>query len=297
MSRTTEDLPERLGLLRDTAAVECLTRGVLSGHEDPPLVALVRASEPIGYAGSRADTLPLRELFDNAMRLHDEVNRTRADAWLAPRLHATLRLTRAEAADSGLWNFIALIVAPDYVVWRHLPKKGAEKRVSVNPVRFCGLHYRQAIARLWWAAELFRDGEDYSPAVTFCRNQDALNTILSLDVIDHRPTARAVTRLMEQGTVTVGREVNALSTAINSAGSTLLYDVLAPDEPADADALRAWIEEGDMAPPVSDERLPHGPDDGAVPQDATDFLVKQFEELFENAPVRGRAPSDDRSEE
>lgn len=37
--------------------------------------------------------------------------RTRADAWLAPRLHATLRLTRQEAADRRLWNHLALAVA------------------------------------------------------------------------------------------------------------------------------------------------------------------------------------------
>jgi len=293
MRRDIDDLPERLGLLRDVAATKNLTRGVLTGQENPPLVALVRSSEAIEKTGSRWNTRPLRALFDDAMRLHTEQDRTHADAWLAPRLHATLRLTRAEAAENGLWNFISLVVAPDYVVWRHLPRSKGNSRAAVTADRFCGPHYKQAFARLWWAAELFRDGENYQPAVTACRNQDVLNTMLRLDVMDHRPTARAVIRLIEQETVTTGREVNALATVINTAGSTLMYDVLAPDEGPDVDALRHWIDEGDMAPPVPRDSLPDGPDDGDVPRRSVDTLVEQFEKLFADAPVRGRESSGD----
>ncbi|PJE99175.1 hypothetical protein CUT44_06210 [Streptomyces carminius] len=295
MSRDIDDLPERLGLLRDAVATKNLTRSVLTGQEAPPPVALVRSSEPVDKPGSRWSTRPLRELFDDAMRLHSD-DRTHADAWLAPRLHATLRLTRAEAAESALWNFIALVVAPDYVVWRHLPRSRGDKKAAVTADRFCGPHYKQAFARLWWAAELFRDGEDYRPAVTACRNQDVLNTVLRLDVIDHRPTARAVTRLIEQGAVTTGREVNALATVINAAGSTLMYDVLAPDEGPDVEALRYWISEGDMAPPVSPESLPDGPDDGEIPRDSVGVLVEQFEKLFAGAPVRGKESINEESE-
>lgn len=296
MSRHIDDLPERLGLLRDTMAVKHLTRGVLTGQEEPPLVALVRSSEEIRGTGSRWSTRPLRELVEDAARLHDDKVHTHADAWLAPRLHATLRLTRAEAADSNLWNFIALVVAPDYVVWRHLSMGKKEKRPTVAVDRFCGPHYKQAFARLWWAAELFRDGDDYRPAVAACRNQDVLNTVLRLDVIDHRPTARAVIRLVEEGTVTTGREVNALATAINVAGSTLMYDVLAPDEPTDPEALRCWMDEGDLAPPVPRDSLPDGPEDGEVPRGSVDILVKQFEELFSEAPVRGRKNSEEKND-
>ncbi|MGY1455540.1 DUF6339 family protein [Streptomyces sp. SS8] len=287
MSRDIDDLPERLGLLRDALATKNLTRGVLTGQEDPPLVALSRASEPIDKPGSQWGTRPLRELLEDAMRLHAD-DRTHADAWLAPRLHATLRLTRAEAAETALWNFVALVVAPDYVVWRHLPRSKGDRKAAVTADRFCGPHYKQSFARLWWAAELFRDGEDYRPVVTACRNQDVLNTVLRLDVIDHRPTARAMTRLIEQGIVTTGREVNALATAVNAAGSTLMYDVLAPDDGPDTDALRYWVSEGDMAPPVSRDSLPDGPDDGEIPRDSVATLVEQFEKLFVEAPVRGK---------
>lgn len=288
MSRNIEDLPEQLGRLGDGTAAKNLSRGVLAGQEVPPLVALVRSSNPVEEAASRWKVRPLRELVDDTVRLLAESDRTRADAWLAPRLHSTLRLTRAEAADSALWNFVALVVAPDYVLWRHLSKGTATKGPAVTADRFCGPHYKQAFARLWWAAELFRDGTDYRPVVTACRNQDILNTVLRLDVIDHRPTARAVTRLLEERTVRTGREVNALATAVNTAGSTLMYDVLAPDEGPDAEALRHWIDECDLAPPVPREALPDGPDDGEVPHGAVDRMVKQLETLFAEAPVRGR---------
>ncbi|MGW1886545.1 DUF6339 family protein [Streptomyces sp. NPDC001970] len=289
MGRDINYLPERLGLLRDAIAAKNLTRSVLTGQENPPLVALIQAAETITANGSRWNTRPLRELFEDARLHHEEAGRTQADSWLAPRLHSTLRLTRSEAADPALWNFLAMVVGPDYVIWRHLPKKGKDgKRPAVTADRFCGPHYKHAFARLWWAAELFRDGEDYSPVVTACRNQDVLNTVLRLDVIDHRPTARAITRLLEEGIVRTGRDVNALATVVNTAGGTLMYDVLAPDEGSDADAFRYWVNEGDMAPPVHGDSLPDGPGDGAVPRGSVDTMVRQFEKLFAEAPVRGK---------
>ncbi|SFD62654.1 DUF6339 family protein [Streptomyces aidingensis] len=289
MTRHIDDLPERIGLLRDAAAARLVARGVLTGQEEPPLVAAIRAAEPIEDDRSRWDVRPIRELLDEAMRRHPREERAQADAWLAPRLHATLRITRAEAADTGVWNFLALVVGPDYLVWRHLPTRTKDGETpAVTADRFRGLHYKQGFARLWWAAELFRDADDYRPAVVACRNQDVLNTVLRLDIIDHRPTARAVTRLLEQGTVTIGREVNALATAINTAASTLMYDVMAPDDGPDADGLRQWIDDCDLAPPASLDTLPDGPDDGPIPSGSVDTLVKQFEKLFAEAPVRGR---------
>ncbi|MFI8997909.1 DUF6339 family protein [Streptomyces sp. NPDC053542] len=227
----------------------------------------------------------MRQLIDEAMRRFAD-QRTAADGWLAPRLHATLRLTRAEAADSRLWNHLALLVAPDYVVWRH---KGTE---TVSTARFSGAHYTQTFSRLWWAAELFRDGADYRPVETACRVQDVLNTTLRLDVIDHRPTALAIVqivdRLIASATPRPGDHVNALSSAVNTAGSTLVYDVLAPDPGGDGEALLEWIAEAQDAPAVPWERVPDGPDDGRVSSRSVDVLVTLFEKLLAEAPRRQR---------
>jgi hypothetical protein len=107
-------------------------------------------------------------------------------------------------------------------------------------------------------------------------------------LIDHRPTAQALVRLLKSGQVTTGREIFGLSVAINAAGATLLYDVLARDEPRDPARLRDWIAEAGSAPPVGRHELPQGPDDEPVPEKSVTALTDYFAELFETAPVRGR---------
>ncbi|MEU2437650.1 DUF6339 family protein [Streptomyces rubradiris] len=279
------DIPQVLGLLPDAAVAKYLSRGIQSGQENPPQVALRKASTSLSDTEVRWRTAPIRELVEQAMARFGD-NRSSADGWLAPRLHATLRMTRSEAGDGGLWNHLAMLVAPDYVVWRHKQADIAQSS------RFCGPHYTQCFSRLWWAAELFRDGPDYRPVETACAVQDVLNTTLRLDVIDHRPTAQALLRVFERlfssGTPRPGDHVNALSSAVNAAGSTLAYDILAPDVPRLADELHDWIAESEEAPPVQWERLPEGPHDGRVPPDSVDALVPLFDKLLSEAPVRRR---------
>ena len=278
--------PERLALLPDEAAARFLTTSVLQEREPLPVAAIDQACTPLPDE-LRWAAEPIRELVDEAMKRFDET-RTEADAWLAPRLHATLRMTRGEAADSRRWNHLALRVASDYVFWRHMPKPNEKRTIpTVNRSRFSGPFYSQAFARLWWAAELFRDGYDYEPVVLACGKQDILNTALRLEVILHRPTAQAMLRLLADGTVSTGREVNALAQAVNAAGTTLFFEAIAPDAEPDPDAYLAWIDELDTAL-VPLDGMPEGPDDGRTPFGVVDILVPIFERLFAEAPVRGK---------
>ncbi|MET9554986.1 DUF6339 family protein [Streptomyces sp. NPDC006645] len=292
MTDKPEPLPDRLALLSDINAVKYIGMGVRSGRENPPYIELGRQVTSLPDDDVRLRVEPVRDLIDDVMHLYPADERTRADAWLAPRLHATLRLTRREAADEAMWNHLALAVAPDYLVWRHLPTKGKDGLPPmVSASRFRGAHYTQAFSRLWWAAELFRNGADYAPAVVACGNQDVLNTLLRLDIIDHRPTAQAVIRLVENGVARTGREVNALATVANAAAGTLLYDVLAEDDDWYGDALEAWVAGADSAQVVSRRQLPDGPADDPVSELAVDTLAERFRELFQEAPVRGRTAS------
>ncbi|MFI6852676.1 DUF6339 family protein [Streptomyces sp. NPDC050416] len=285
-------VPERLALLATSAVDPFLTEELLKGEQVHGGIELAKVVEPLPEDDARWSAEPIRSLMDDAMFEFRE-DRTRADAWLAPRLHATLRLTRREAADKRLWNHIALAVAPDYVVWRHLPEATANRPVRrVAADRFRGPADRQCFSRLWWAAELFRNGPDYEPVEVACGNQDLIHTVLRMDVIDHRPTAQALVRLLKNGQVTTGREINGLSVAISTAGATLTYDVLAPDEPRDPAPLREWIAEADTAPPVARHALPEGPDEDPVPEKSVADLTDYFTELFETAPVRGRKSTD-----
>jgi hypothetical protein len=279
-------LPERLALLSDETAGKLLTADVLQEQEPLPTAIIDKASTPLGDE-RRWTTEPVRELIDEAMKRFDNAT-TAADAWLAPVLHSTLRMTRREAADSQLWNHLALRIAPDYVYWRHPGRPSTFQPVpTVNRSRFSGPFYSQTFARLWWAAELFRDGYDYQPVVLACGNQDVLNTVLRLEVILHRPTAQAILRLLGKEIVRTGRDVNALAQAVNTAGTTLVFESIAPDVPPDLDAYRAWMEELDSAL-VPLNTLPDGPDDGRAPLGAVNALVPLFEELFAEAPVRGK---------
>lgn len=290
-----DDLPEHIGLLPDSAAQRHLTKAVLTGDRIPPPRALDEAAVR-WEAVARDEAGAVRDLVNEAMSRHEETTPTRADAWLAPRLHATLRMTRRDATDPALWNFLALRLAPDYVQWRHRPRRTRTdtQPTSVAATRYHGQFHTQAFARLWWAAELFRDGEDYIPVVIACENQDVLNTVLRLEIIHHRPAAQAVVALLQGGTVTTGREVNALAAAVNAAGGTLSYEALAPDREPDHEAYRAWIEELPVTAQVPFERLPNGPSDGKIDLDAVDALAPLFARLFHSATVRGKAlPGDD----
>ena len=281
-------VPERLALLSASAVDPFLTEELLKGEQVHGGIDLAKVVESLPDDDARWSVEQIRSLVEDAMFEFRE-DRTRADAWLAPRLHATLRLTRREAADKRLWNHIALAVAPDYVAWRHLSEptaKRPERRIA--PERFRGPADRQCFSRLWWAAELFRNGPDYAPVEVACGNQDLIHTVLRGGLVDHRPTAQALVRLLRNGQVTGGREVNGLSVAINAAGATLIYDVLAPDAPKDPTRLRDWIAEAGSALPVGRHNLPEGPDEDPVPEDSVAALTTYFTELFETAPVRGR---------
>ncbi|MCX2949983.1 DUF6339 family protein [Lentzea sp. NEAU-D7] len=280
--------PPVLGLLSDAAVTKYLSRGMQAGKENPPQTALRKAATTLSEDEPRWRTEPVRALIDEAMNRFED-QQPRVDAWLAPRLHATLRMTRAEAADGRLWNYLAMLVAPDYVVWRHKDKKSG----MAPTTRFSGRHDLQAFSRLWWVAEFFRDGADYRPVETACVYQDVMNSVMRLEVADHRPTAAAIIRIVErlisQKVSNASDQINGLSKAINAAGSTLIFDVLAPDQPVDHDALRDWIADSAHMPDVPRTRLPDGPDDGAVDKQAVDILLPFFEKLLSEAPLRDRS--------
>jgi hypothetical protein len=124
--------------------------------------------------------------------------------------------------------------------------------------------------------------------VAACANQDLIHSALRRDLIDHRPTAQALVRVMGRGIAGTGREIEGLMAAINAAGATLVYDVLGRDEPRDPEPLRQWIAEAGSALPVPRHEMPVGPDEEPVPEESVVALTDYFAELFETAPVRGR---------
>ncbi|MFF8376961.1 DUF6339 family protein [Streptomyces sp. NPDC015661] len=281
-----EIVATRIGMLPAVVAARAITPRVLEGYETPSFATLRENVEYPEDDSPRWDAEPIRELLTEARRRFADGSPTLSDAWLAPRLHYTMRLTRAEASDTRVWNFVGVCLDPDFVRWRW--GRGGTGREVAQAARFAGRWDLQCFSRLWWAAELFRDGSNYRPAELACANQDILNTTMRLEMTQHRPTAQALLRLLHRGAVRTGRDVNAAAAAANAAGATLVFEALAPDEPQDADALREWIEAAGEDPLAQFETLPSGPNDGSVPHAAAEVLTARFGELFVDAPVRGK---------
>lgn len=223
-------------------------------------------TEFIDEVPRQIDLESLGIVIDEAMRQFKD-RRDESDAWLAPRVHAALRLTRREAGDSSVWEYLSLVEFPDYVRWR-FPGKPDE---GTAPERFIGAEYKHAIARLWWGAEQTRNGSDYSPVVQLFGWQDLQNTWLHYRAMHNRPAALAAIRFLStyrDGDKATSDQVNQLGPALNFTLTTTVLDAIAPDPGTDAIATEDWISGATPEVDLLGSALPRGPDEDAVPAEA-----------------------------
>jgi hypothetical protein len=240
--------------LLDMSARKRVNTEFLTGAVGISVEDLIRSSE-------RDVTIdPLVTVIESAMANEEFVgNPPASDAWLAPRVHAALRLTRREAADRRLWAWLAVVALPQYVRWRF--KGDAEKGTALK--RFFGITRDHALARLWWGAELSRNGSDYSTTIAAFRNQDFPNTWFSLRAFEHRAAAIAACRLVSPMS---SNQINALATAFDHVITTVMLDSLAVSPPPDTEATKEWIS-GEFDDTDIDS-LPVGPSEDRVPEPA-----------------------------
>lgn len=265
-----------------------LTPAFRLGTETADLAAYLRP-----MPGQRHHLLePVRLVLDEAMNRFEQSDAADSDSWVGPRLHAALRLSRREAGSRDVWRFLG-VWAADYVRWRFGPDPSDDDPGHAAAVdRFTGPHTKQALARLWWMTELFRNGSDYRPAALALTNQDLANNLFRMDIAHHRPTCQAtVAALADKADKTkllTGRRANALAKAANVAAATLSFEAMAPDEPLDSTARRAWeAERADHDPRNFFETLPEGPDDPVVPDGSVATMTKVLADLLAGASVRG----------
>jgi hypothetical protein len=202
-------------------------------------------------------------VLEYAMRKFD-ADPKMSDAWVAPRLHAALRISRRTASDRGIWRWLAMVHAPGYVRWRW-GKNG--KTPVLN--RFDGEDKKQTFARLWWTAELCRNGPDYSPVVDAFKFQDFVNScVCATDLGHHRPSVHAILRavLTASESYPPGDAARAIPKAVNLAASTRLLDAIGPDEERpDIKARQIWRADADQYDARDYlEVLPPGPKDEPV---------------------------------
>ena len=190
-----------------------------------------------------------------------------SDGWFAPRLHWALRLTRREAADASTWEWLGYRLARVYVEWRWKPKDGG----TVANNRYRGGINKQAFARLWWGAELFRNGDDYGPVVRLFRNQDFPNSYIHRAFARNRPLALATVleldrRAAERGRNPTGQEINDVARNVNLWIAPLSIEAATRHWRSNTKSYLEWIEEA-VPKVVPKQDLPIGPRDDRVPED------------------------------
>jgi hypothetical protein len=205
---------------------------------------------------------PLRAVVDHAMRRRKAAE---SDAWPAPRVHATLRLTRREAAHRRIWAYLATVAMPDYVRWRWKDSEDRQSPIAID--RFVGDDATNALSRLWWTAELTRDGADYGPTVKALSGPWFAGSWLKLGVLHHRAAAQAVVEFLAaaEDELTAGDRGRVMARSLDVAMRTIALDSLAPAPAPDAEAIREWCAET-VDETLMIRRLPTGPDEPPVPE-------------------------------
>lgn len=202
--------------------------------------------------------------------------RNETDAWFAPRLHSALRLFRREAADVGVWHYLTLSRYREYVLWRWADSSGL-----VTEERVLGNDRRNAIAHLWWAAELSRNGHDYGPVEKACQMQEALVTLTEILASSNRAAAQAFIRFVfpSGGKPRPASDIKVIRRALNHSLSTYALDAAAPDPGLSPSSIEKWVaQEPEISmllgpPPVN------GPDEPPVSEAAVDEVSRQLRSL------------------
>jgi hypothetical protein len=89
----------------------------------------------------------------NAGEPPSKAERVGSDGFMAVAIHKALDgITRREASDAELWAYLATFGCPQYVRWRWQTRKPAALWT-----RYAGNIRRNALARLWWWAEITHD--------------------------------------------------------------------------------------------------------------------------------------------
>jgi hypothetical protein len=229
---------------------------------DAPVIDASQHSEDISLTSS-VNIEPLIAMLDEGMRrFHSDPDKS--DAWLAPRVHATLRLTRREAAQKTIWYWVNVVGKPDYVRWRFGGERASSRVVALD--RFMGEDSKNALGRLWWAAELTRNGKDYSETVSILRTSRFFTSWQPLDAMHHRAAAIAVCRFAREfssGKGITDSQSQRLAKAFNLRLATLALDALVPTPAVDVYAILEWARE-----PIDESKyladMPEGPDEEPV---------------------------------
>ena len=206
---------------------------------DCPTVPVVRPDQPAPTVHV-LDTL-MAEAQNRQIR-GGWPDRATSDRWLAPRVHSALRLYRTEAADRGVWQWVAMRY-PWYLQWRWSDDEG-----TVADDRWWGPIHKQAFARLWWGAEMFRDGDDYKPVEKAFVFQDLPNSYLHRPLVRCRSLALAIVDRFGQSSKATAAQVNGLARVLNLTTVGSPPEVETGYQADDLAAYDDWVRGGPAVP-------------------------------------------------
>lgn len=238
------------------------------------------------FEAPQLDRQLIRELFVEGAKVgyaNDESDGYGLDRWLAPRLHAAIRLPRRITSDRRFWAWLAMSTAPEYIRQRWT------RNGSLNAWRFTGGLLRNGVSRLWWAAELLRNGPDYSAAELGLRRVRTAQFALELKYSWYRPAAIAFVRVAEGTPLAVDEQMKAMSKRANA------YLPLAPLEAIGFDDAEPQFDDAWWSHTVNLGELvsgdgPKGPEDGYADAGAISSLERWFRSILQetaNGQVAG----------
>ena len=221
----------------------------------------------------------LLEVLDRFMQDNQSAVRSArpaTDGSLSPLVHSALRLTRREASDKGIWAWLASGPGRAYTLWRWQGQDGV-----IAQDRWFGDIHKQSLARLWWGAELFRDGPIYSQYLF--RHQDIPNSIIHRTFVRNRPLAVSVESVLRAKYATDAPDKTQLRdwfAAINLYAGAMSLDSLGLLYRSDNKAYEAWMAQ---QPPGGFPVRPVGPQDGQVSEKAKKRAVEFLNRVWDGA--------------
>lgn len=141
-------------------------------------------SAPI--SGVTADLDGLRDELDEIRNDKDPYDHE-IDAVAARPVREYLDLARQEAANPRLWHWLTVSEFPEFVYYRWEKYGNIQEKFLKAGTDI----YSNALHRLWWGAELTRDGDDYERTKRMFEQGELANDVLDRWFARYRPAATA----------------------------------------------------------------------------------------------------------
>jgi hypothetical protein len=137
--------------------------------------------------GETADLEGLETELEGIREDHEPYDHN-IDAAAAPHIREYIDVSRRVAANEGLWHWLCVSEFPEFVYHRWERYSDIEGKFLEGGTNI----YSNALHRLWWGAELTRDGNDYDRTKRLFEQGELANDVLDRWFARHQPAATEV---------------------------------------------------------------------------------------------------------